>query len=41
MDQQTKQAIKDAVAKKKREHYTPVVPDVQFGFIHNNVDCIG
>ena len=33
--------IKDAIVKKKREVYTPVVPEVQFGFIHNNVDCIG
>lgn len=36
-----KAKIKDAAAKKKRETYTPVVPDVQFGFVHNNVDCIG
>ena len=21
--------------------YTPVVPNKQFGFIHNNMDCIG
>jgi anaerobic dimethyl sulfoxide reductase subunit B (iron-sulfur subunit) len=33
--------IKDAIVKKKREVYTPVVPETQFGFIHNNVDCIG
>ena len=33
--------IKAAVLKKKRETYTPVVPDQQFGFIHHNVDCIG
>ena len=33
--------IKTAVERKKREVYTPVVPDMQLGFIHNNVDCIG
>lgn len=36
-----KAKIKDAVQKRKREVYTPVVPEEQFGFIHNNVDCIG
>lgn len=36
-----KAAIKEAVKRKKREHYVPVVPDTQLGFIHNNVDCIG
>ena len=36
-----KAKVKEAVARKKRETYVPVVPDVQFGFIHNNVDCIG
>ena len=36
-----KAKIKAAVAQKKRETYTPVKPDTQFGFIHNNVDCIG
>lgn len=33
--------IKTAVERKKREVYTPVVPEMQLGFIHNNVDCIG
>lgn len=33
--------LKASVLKKKREVYVPVVPDQQFGFIHNNVDCIG
>ncbi|MFN8683284.1 4Fe-4S dicluster domain-containing protein [Paracoccus sp. P2] len=33
--------IKAAALKKKREVYVPVVPDLQLGFIHNNVDCIG
>lgn len=36
-----KNQVKAAVKARKREVYTPVVPDVQFGFIHNNVDCIG
>lgn len=36
-----KVTIKAAVLKKRREVYTPVVPDMQLGFIHNNVDCIG
>ena len=36
-----KKKIKAAVKKRKRETYTPVVPDLQLGFIHNNVDCIG
>ncbi|MCB2010457.1 MAG: 4Fe-4S dicluster domain-containing protein [Geminicoccaceae bacterium] len=36
-----KAKIKENVARMKRETYVPVVPDEQFGFIHNNVDCIG
>jgi ferredoxin len=36
-----KAAIKEAVKRKKREVYTPVKPDMQMGFIHHNVDCIG
>lgn len=36
-----KAKIKAAVRKRKREVYEPVVPDMQLGFIHNNVDCIG
>jgi anaerobic dimethyl sulfoxide reductase subunit B (iron-sulfur subunit) len=36
-----KAKIKEAVKRKKREVYTPVVPDMQLGFIHHNVDCIG
>ncbi len=36
-----KAKIKAAVIKRKREIYTPVVPENQLGFIHNNVDCIG
>lgn len=34
-------AIKEAIVRRKKEVYTPVKPAQQFGFIHNNVDCIG
>ena len=30
-----------ATQRRARETYTPVVPDMQLGFIHNNMDCIG
>ncbi len=33
--------IREAVKRIKRVSYTPVKPDQQFGFIHNNVECIG
>ncbi len=33
--------IKEAVKRRKREAYVPVKPDMQLGFVHNNVDCIG
>jgi len=36
-----KAKIKAAVKRRKHETYTPVKPDVQLGFVHNNVDCIG
>lgn len=36
-----KARIKENAARIKREVYTPVVPDMQLGFIHHNVDCIG
>lgn len=36
-----KAKIKAAVKRRKKEVYTPVEPDMQLGFIHNNVDCIG
>ena len=36
-----KTKIKAAVKRRKKEVYTPVVPEMQLGFIHNNVDCIG
>lgn len=40
-EQTDKAAIAEAVRRRKREVYQPVVPDMQLGFIHNNVDCIG
>ena len=36
-----KQKIREAAARVKAEGYAPVHPDAQWGFIHNNVDCIG
>ncbi len=36
-----KERIKVAVAERKRTTYTPVQPDMQLGFVHNNMDCIG
>jgi len=36
-----KAKIKAAVKRHKRVTYTPVQPDLQLGFVHNNVDCIG
>ncbi len=33
--------IREAVKRMKRVTYKPVEPEKQFGFIHNNVDCIG
>lgn len=39
--QKDKAAIKEAAQRRKREAYVPVVPDMQLGFVHNNVDCIG
>ena len=41
LDAEKKAIIKRAVKRKKKEVYTPVVPDMQLGFIHHNVDCIG
>lgn len=41
MEQQDTAKIKEAIQRRKREVYQPVVPDVQLGFVHNNVDCIG
>ena len=38
---QDKDTIKQAIKRRKRVVYTPVVPDTQLGFIHHNVDCIG
>ena len=36
-----KTRIKTAIKRRKKEIYTPVVPETQLGFVHNNVDCIG
>ena len=36
-----KARIQENVARMKHETYAPVVPDLQMGFVHNNVDCIG
>lgn len=38
-----KMALRKAIAAKAAEHrtYTPVVPQMQMGFVHNNKDCIG
>jgi anaerobic dimethyl sulfoxide reductase subunit B (iron-sulfur subunit) len=41
MPELDKTKIKEAAARRKREGYRPVKPDMQLGFIHNNVDCIG
>jgi anaerobic dimethyl sulfoxide reductase subunit B (iron-sulfur subunit) len=38
---QDQATLKEAIKRHKKEVYTPVVPAQQFGFIHNNVDCIG
>ena len=36
-----KTKIKTAIKRRKKEIYSPVVPEKQLGFVHNNVDCIG
>lgn len=36
-----KKKIKEAIARKQKDAYVPVVPKTQLGFIHNNIDCIG
>jgi len=38
---QDKETIKQAIKRRRREVYTPVVPVMQLGFVHHNVDCIG
>jgi anaerobic dimethyl sulfoxide reductase subunit B (iron-sulfur subunit) len=40
-DKQDTAKIKEAVKRKKKAIYKPVVPDMQLGFVHHNVDCIG
>ncbi|MGB5561002.1 MAG: 4Fe-4S dicluster domain-containing protein [Sedimenticolaceae bacterium] len=39
--EQYRAKIRTAIKRRKKEVYTPVVPDIQLGFVHNNVDCIG
>ena len=41
LDPARRNKVKTAIKRRKTEVYTPVVPALQFGFIHNNVDCIG
>jgi anaerobic dimethyl sulfoxide reductase subunit B (iron-sulfur subunit) len=36
-----KQQVQAALERKVLQTYQPVKPDVQLGFVHNNVDCIG
>jgi anaerobic dimethyl sulfoxide reductase subunit B (iron-sulfur subunit) len=36
-----KSAVKTAIKRRKKAVYTPVQPERQLGFVHNNVDCIG
>ncbi len=36
-----KARIKAAIKRHKKAVYTPVKPEMQLGFVHNNVDCIG
>lgn len=36
-----KARLKEAIKRRKRVAYVPVVPEMQLGFVHNNVDCIG
>jgi anaerobic dimethyl sulfoxide reductase subunit B (iron-sulfur subunit) len=33
--------VKAAIKRKKKVVYEPVVPNMQLGFVHHNVDCIG
>ena len=41
LDAEKKARVKAAVKRRKKEIYSPVVPDMQLGFVHHNVDCIG
>lgn len=36
-----KAKVKSAIAKRDQVTYSPVKPEVQLGFVHNNIDCIG
>jgi anaerobic dimethyl sulfoxide reductase subunit B (iron-sulfur subunit) len=41
LDPVKRNKVKTAIKRRKKAIYTPVVPVKQYGFIHNNVDCIG
>ena len=41
LEKEEKTRIREAVKRRKRVTYHPVKPEMQLGFIHNNVDCIG
>ncbi|MCB1756503.1 MAG: 4Fe-4S dicluster domain-containing protein [Gammaproteobacteria bacterium] len=36
-----KENLKKAVEQRDKVAYNPVVPTMQLGFVHNNIDCIG
>ena len=38
---EAKDKVKDAQAVRDATTYHPIVPTVQLGFVHNNVDCLG
>jgi anaerobic dimethyl sulfoxide reductase subunit B (iron-sulfur subunit) len=40
-EEQTRERLAAAIKRKKAVVYEPVVPEVQLGFVHHNVDCIG
>jgi len=39
--EESREKLKEAIKRRKKATYTPVVPEMQMGFVHNNVDCIG
>ena len=41
LDAKAKAKVPDAQARRDAQTYEPVKPAKQFGFVHNNVDCIG
>ena len=40
-EDQDREQLKAAIRRKKAATYVPVVPEMQLGFVHHNVDCIG